>query len=158
MKKVTIKDPNKPDGRKTLPQLYKKGQSGNPLGAKHPNWQSRNQWFNTIVGERKETLANLIIEKALAGSFNFAELAMSRLVPPAPPEEFNGIDGLLEATTWQEKIDCVIKALSKGDITPAQSQFMMTTLTAGKKILDDDAIQKLESRLDNLEKTNNAVT
>lgn len=141
----------KTDKRKTLPQLFKKGQSGNPLGGAHPNWKSRNQWFHDIVKGQKDDLVKLVMDKALNGNYEFCELAISRLVPQAPQEDFHGITGLKEAKTWQEKIDCVINAVGEGKITPSQSQFLINTIQAGKKMYEDDALMKLEKRMDKIE-------
>lgn len=72
----------KVDGRKSLPQLFKKGQSGNPKGRPKGSVNKYTELSRALLSERGPEIVNVVIEKALKGDVHCLKMCMDRIVPP----------------------------------------------------------------------------
>ena len=72
----------KVDGRKSLPQLFKKGQSGNPAGRPKGSVNKYTELSRALLSERGPEIVNVVIEKALKGDVHCLKMCMDRIVPP----------------------------------------------------------------------------
>lgn len=71
----------KVDGRKTLPQLFKKGQSGNPKGRPKGSINKYTQLSRELLSAKGPEIVQVVIDKALKGDVHCLKMCMDRIVP-----------------------------------------------------------------------------
>ena len=76
----SIELPKKIDKRKTMPHLFKKGQSGNPAGRKKGIRNYQNIDPKTLLQRHAGALINKVIERALEGDTACLKMCMDRLL------------------------------------------------------------------------------
>ena len=72
----------KVDGRKTMPHLFKKGQSGNPAGRPKGSVNKYTELSRALLSERGPEIVQVVIDKALKGDVHCLKMCMDRIVPP----------------------------------------------------------------------------
>lgn len=72
---------NKVDKRKTMPHLFKKGQSGNPNGRPKGSVNKYTQLSRELLSERGPEIVQVVIDKALKGDVHCLKMCMDRIVP-----------------------------------------------------------------------------
>lgn len=71
----------KVDKRKTMPHLFKKGQSGNPSGRPKGSVNKYTQLSRELLSERGPEIVQVVIDKALKGDVHCLKMCMDRIVP-----------------------------------------------------------------------------
>lgn len=71
----------KVDGRKTMPHLFKPGQSGNPAGRPKGSVNKYTQLARELLSSRGEEIVQVVIDKALKGDVHCLKMCMDRIVP-----------------------------------------------------------------------------
>jgi len=71
----------KVDGRKTNPQLFKKGVVQNPNGRPKGSVNKYTQLARELLSSRGEEIVEVVIAKALKGDVHCLKMCMDRIVP-----------------------------------------------------------------------------
>ena len=71
----------KVDGQKTMPHLFKPGQSGNPAGRPKGSVNKYTQLARELLSSRGEEIVQVVIDKALKGDVHCLKMCMDRIVP-----------------------------------------------------------------------------
>ena len=69
------------DGRKTNPQLFKKGVVQNPKGRPKGSVNKYTQLARELLSSRGEEIVEVVIAKALKGDVHCLKMCMDRIVP-----------------------------------------------------------------------------
>ena len=129
---------------------FKPGQSGNPNGRpKISNSQRamREALQNYLDGNTETDVLNAVIEGALAGDMQAANLILSRLYAPLkavqPSEQFP-----LNGTTAAEKASSILDAIASGALAPDVGRSLIDAVSSLLKIQE---ITELAQRLEAIE-------
>ena len=128
----------KQKGPKKKDHLWKKGQSGNPLGRK-AELISKRQWMDNQISEQtKIEILDVCVKKALAGKPSMIELILTRVLPPVTNDDT--IDIELRGKNLKEKGEEVFVALSEKRLTPSQAHMIFAALCNNAKLIETTEI------------------
>jgi hypothetical protein len=133
---------------------FESGKSGNPAGRKQGSRHKVTLAAQSLLEGEAENITRKCIELALEGDITAIKLVMERIVPVKKdsPVEFK-----LPAIKTADKIfkasQAVLKAVSKGELTPNEAQSIVGLLEVHRRSLET---VELEKRIEELEEETKA--
>ena len=134
------------NAKKTRGRPFVPGNSGRPKGSRHKTTVA----IEALLEGQHAALTERLIAKALEGDVTALKLCLERLAPvrrdaavSVDLPEVNGASDLLAASS------AVVTALSHGQITPAEADAFMSSLSAHQRFIETF---ELEARLEKVEK------
>lgn len=130
-----------------VPAKWLPGQSGNPAGRPRGSRNKRTELVEEFAKEGS-ALARVVMDKALAGDMQAANIALARLSPPlrarAEKVEFELTPDAPLTTQAQQ----ILTAISEGNIDPETGQLLINCISSFASL---KATDELEARLSALE-------
>ena len=134
--------------RKTPPNLWKPGQSGNPAG--RPPGQSAITRLRAQLEPDAPEILQTMVAAAKGGDVQAARLILERILPPIKPIE-QTIELVMLGETLTDMGKAVLRAVSSGGIAPAQGSQLIAAIGALVRVIELD---DLERRIGELESFN----
>jgi len=130
---------------------FKSGQSGNPGGRKKGSRNKATVAAQTLIEEDAENITRKCVEMALEGDITAIKLIMERLIPIRKdlPVGFR-LPVIKSAENLFKASGAILKAVSKGELTPQEAQSISGVLEVHRRSLETI---ELEKRLGELEQT-----
>jgi hypothetical protein len=132
--------------RKTPPNQWKAGQSGNPKG-RPPGVSAVTKMRQSLSGDVPEILAGLVAA-AKGGDVQAARLILERVLPPLKGVELPVTLSLPDGGTLTAKANAMLVAAANGDLAPGQAAQLISALGSMAKIAE---IDDLSARITKLE-------
>ena len=128
-------------------QLWKPGQSGNPAGRPKGSKNRKTKLTEAFCADAK-AIVRKVVEAALAGDMQAANIVISRLQPPLKARAETVEFDLDTTKSLTEQAAQVLNAVAAGQVDPDTGQQIINSITAfaGLKQIDE-----LEGRLSTLE-------
>jgi hypothetical protein len=132
---------------------WKKGQSGNPNGRVAGSRNRATLAIEALLEGEGEALTRKAVELAKAGDMAALRLCLDRILPPRKdsPVAFD----LPEMKTLNDAVPAMgalVKAVGRGDLTPAEAGEMTKMVQAFAKIIEtaelEERVRKLEEAID----------
>ena len=146
------KAPRESRRRRALADPWKPGQSGNPRG-RLPGTRNRATLLAQALMERDlEAVVQKVVTAAKGGNLHAAKLIIERLVPPVRerPMSLELPDDVTSATGVNEAAATVLRALSTGELLPAEAEALSSILEMRRRTIETEEhekrLQALESR------------
>lgn len=141
---VSENSPRKQGGR-----LFRKGQSGNPKGKPKGTLNHATRAVMVLLDGEAEALTRKAVEMALSGDVTALRLCLERLAPPRKdaPLAFD-VPDMTCAADAAKALAGVLKAVSEGQITPAEGSTVAALIESYRKTLETS---DLEARISALE-------
>lgn len=134
--------------QKQKPQLYKKGQSGNPNGRPKGSHNKATIAAMTLLKGESEALTRKAIEMALDGDIQALRICLDRITPTLKATS-KPIDARLPpGGSLADQAAAVYEAARLGKITPDEAMTLMSLLQGQIKIKE---LTNIEERLATLE-------
>lgn len=133
--------------RKTPPNQWKAGQSGNPKG-RPPGVSAITKMRESLSGDVPAILAGLV-EAAKGGDVQAARLILERVLPPLKGVEQPVTLSLPEGGNLTAKADAVLCAAAVGELAPGQASQLISALGAMAKITEIDDLNARITVLEN---------
>ena len=131
--------------RKTPPQAWKPGQSGNPAGRKPGTGEVAR--LRAAIAKHVPPIIAKLTAAALAGDVGAARLLLERVIPPLKASEEAAALALSDGTLTEQG-RAVLRAVSVGDLAPGQGAALLASLGTLAKLTEAD---ELERRIQALE-------
>lgn len=136
-------------GKRGPGRQFQKGQSGNPAGRPKGSRHKATILAQNLLDGEAESLARKIIEMALNGDTTCLRVCIERLVPARKDSPVTlELPEMLSAVDIPVLTASLLKALSKGEITPSEAQTIAYIADFHRKALET---ADLESRIQGLE-------
>jgi len=133
---------------KSPANLWKSGQSGNPLG--RPPGQSAITRLRAQLEPDAPQILQTMVAAAKCGDVQAARLILERILPPVKPTE-NAIKIDFKGKTLTDKGNAVLRAMSTGELAPGQGGQLIAAISALARVTELD---ELERRIGLLERLN----
>jgi len=137
-----------PTSRKTPPNQWKAGQSGNPKG--RPTGTSAITKMRESLSADVPAILDGLVTAAKGGDVQAARLILERVLPPLKGVEQPVTLSLPDGGTLTAKADAMLCAAATGNIAPGQAAQLIAALGTLAKITEVDLltarIEKLEGK------------
>ena len=131
---------------------FKVGESGNPTG-RPKGTGHRQKVFNNLVEPHQDALFDTAIKLALGGNEGMLRLFLERMLPAKPIDDAVTVEIPEKNASEAEMLlawgETILRAVSKGEITPDQGNSLMTVIDAQRKNIETS---ELASRLIEIER------
>ena len=132
--------------KKRPPQLWKKGQSGNPAG-RTPGTSKAHELREKIRDCVPDLIAKLM-EQAKGGDVGAARLLLERVLPAIKPVELPQAIMLPSDGNLTEKGHALLQAAADGEIPAAHAASLMTALGSLAKVAEVDELARRVAALE----------
>ena len=133
--------------RKTPPNLWKPGQSGNPAG--RPPGQSTISRLRAQLEPDTPEILQTMVAAAKGEDVQAARLILERILPPVKPIE-QCIELAMVGDTLTDKGKAVLGAISTGELAPGQGSQLITAIGALARVIELDDLERRISELEGL--------
>lgn len=125
---------------------FAKGNPGRPKGSRHKYVLA----IQDILDGEVETLGRKVVELALAGDTVALRLCLERILPPKKDSSVAfDLPAISDAREAAAVAQAVLKAVSEGDLTPAEATVVMALVERFGRVLE---ISEFEGRIKALER------
>ena len=125
--------------RKTPPQAWKPGQSGNPAGRKPGTGEVAR--LRAAIAEHVPPIIAKLTAAALAGDVGAARLLLERVIPPLKASEESAALALPDGTLTEQG-RAVLGAVALGDLAPGQGAALLASLGTLAKLTETDELER----------------
>jgi len=137
--------------RKSPPNKWKAGQSGNPKG-RPPGVSAITKMRDSLSGDVPEILAGLVLA-AKSGDVQAARLVLERVLPTVKAIEQAVSLQLPDGGTLTEQGRAVLAAVAGGQLAPSQGAALLGAIGTLARVTE---IDELSARITKLEQSKNA--
>ena len=125
--------------RKTPPQTWKPGQSGNPAGRKPGTGEVAR--LRAAIAKQVPTIIERLTTAALGGDVGAARLLLERVIPPLKASEEPALLALPDGTLTEQG-RAVLVAVASGGLAPGQGAALLASLGTLAKLTETDELER----------------
>ena len=106
--------------------------------------------YRALLATHAEELIQRVVDLAKGGDMTALKLCIDRLCAPLrATDRLITVEGMEEAKELSDKGELILANVSKGEITPAESQSLMNAISSLARIIEVDELERRVSELEN---------